>query len=180
MIRSSLNKTKEKKKPKEKKLPTKTVWNKIPKEEKVVKVKKLTQAQTKSLLKKWVNKLDILMSKYIRMKYAGKDGMVECVSCGKILHWKECHCAHYIKRAKMWTRFLEENLNVACPYCNTYNQEFHMKMYTIKLIKQFGLAFVEELIILGNNIKQRKVYELEELYEKYKPLVKKLEWSLHV
>lgn len=163
------SKTKQKK-------PAKTVWNKEPK----AKAKKPTKKSEASKLKTRVRKLDKLMSLYIRMSYADRNGMVTCVSCWKSLHRTEAHCAHFIDRAKMWTRFMEDNLRPACCWCNTFNTQFHIRMYTVKLIEEKGLDFVNNLITIGSNIKQWKAYELEEIYNTYKPLVEKLEWSLLV
>ena len=66
---------------------TKTIWNKQPKE-KAVKKKK-PKAKTRS----WeVKNLDAWFSRYIRLLYANKKGMVQCVTSGKWFHWLEIQC----------------------------------------------------------------------------------------
>jgi hypothetical protein len=99
-----------------------------------------------------IPKADKLISQHIRKKYADKDGMVICISCDTILHWKDSHCAHYIGRSSKATRWMEENLRPACPSCNVYRKEFHMREYTLKMIDFYGRDFVDELRLLAKKI----------------------------
>lgn len=92
-----------------------------------------------------IDKADRLTSLYIRQKYADHAGNVTCVTCGKVLHWKDAHCAHYIERAAKATRWLEENLHPACPSCNVYRKEFHKREYTLAMIDLHGRQFIDEL-----------------------------------
>ena len=96
-----------------------------------------------------VDKADKLASQYIRQKYADHAGYVTCISCDTVLHWKDAHCAHFIERGKKLTRWLEENLHPACPSCNVYRKEYHMREYTIKMIDLHGREFVDELMAMG-------------------------------
>jgi hypothetical protein len=99
-----------------------------------------------------IPKADKLISQHIRKKYADKDGMVICISCDTILHWKDSHCAHYIGRSSKATRWMEENLRPACPSCNVYRKEFHMREYTLKMIDFYGRDFVDELRLMAKQI----------------------------
>lgn len=99
-----------------------------------------------------IAKADKLVSQYIRQKYASKDGMVVCISCDTVLHWKDAHCAHYIGRASKATRWMEENLRPSCPSCNVYRKEFHMREYTLKMIDFYGRDFVDELRLLAKKV----------------------------
>lgn len=92
-----------------------------------------------------IDKADALASLYIRQKFADFLGNVICISCGKSLHWKEAHCAHFIERGKKATRWLEENLKPACCGCNQYRKEFHMREYTIAMTDIHGRGFVDKL-----------------------------------
>lgn len=97
-------------------------------------------------------KADEITSQYIRQKYADHAGNVTCVTCGKVLPWKEAHCAHYIERAAKGTRWLEENLHPACPSCNVYRKEFHKREYTLFLIDMYGREKIDELKQLGRQV----------------------------
>jgi hypothetical protein len=92
-----------------------------------------------------IEKADRITSQYIRRKFADHAGNVTCITCGKVLHWKEAHCAHFIGRSAKATRWLEENLHPACCGCNTYRKEFHMREYTVYMVDMYGRAFVDEL-----------------------------------
>jgi len=92
-----------------------------------------------------IAKADKITSQYIRRKYADHAGNVKCITCGKVLPWKEAHCAHFIGRSAKSTRWLEENLHPACCSCNTYRKEFHMREYTVYMVDMYGRGFVDEL-----------------------------------
>lgn len=91
-----------------------------------------------------IRKADDTTSKCIRYKYANEYGSVTCVTCGKVMHWKESHCAHYIERAAKGTRWLEENLHPACPSCNVFRKEFHKREYTLYIIDMYGREKIDE------------------------------------
>ena len=92
-----------------------------------------------------IRKADTVTSEYIRRKYADDTGHLKCVTCGKHMHWKEAHCAHFIGRSAKATRWLEENLHPACPSCNVFRKEFHMREYTLFMEDFYGRDFVDEL-----------------------------------
>ena len=110
-----------------------------------------------------IRKADEITSQYIRQKYADENGYVKCVTCGKVLHWKESHCAHYIERGAKGTRWLEENLHPACPGCNVFHKEFHKREYTLFIIDFYGRDKVDELKRLARQaLSPSKVRELAE------------------
>lgn len=113
---------------------------------------KLKPKPKRQKLSTLTDKADTLASQYIRQKFANHAGNVICISCGKSLHWKDAHCAHYIERGKKATRWLEENLHPACPSCNVYRKEFHMREYTLAMIDLHGRAFIDELRAMANKI----------------------------
>ena len=92
-----------------------------------------------------IRKADAVTSIHIRKKYADDSGYVKCVSCQKVMHWTEAHCAHFIGRSAKATRWLEENLHPACPSCNVFRKEFHMREYTLFMEDFYGRDFVDEL-----------------------------------
>lgn len=99
-----------------------------------------------------IEKADRITSNYIRQKHADSNGNIKCISCDTVLPWKESHCAHYIGRASKATRWMEENLRPACPSCNVYRKEFHMREYTLKMIDFYGRDFVDELRGLARKV----------------------------
>lgn len=83
---------------------------------KVVKVKK-PKKKTTSQLKK---KLDELLSRYIRQRYADSQGYGNCYTCGVKKQWNELQNGHFISRSYLATRFLEENCRPQCIGCNVF------------------------------------------------------------
>ena len=70
--------------------------------------------------KQLVAKADKLFSEYVRLRDS-VDGYGECITCGKRLHYKAAHAGHFQKRKHYSTRWEEENVNLQCAGCNTYN-----------------------------------------------------------
>ena len=72
------------------------------------KPKKQPLFDNKVVVKKKPNlkaKLDRIFSEYIRLRDANPQGYTVCISCGKIVPWKESDCGHFINRSHMATRF---------------------------------------------------------------------------
>lgn len=123
-------------------IPVKTMpLNKRPVTQKGTKPKKVK-------LSTLIDKADKLASLYIRQKYADHAGNIKCVSCDTVIPWKESHCAHFIERGKKATRWLEENLHVACCSCNTFRKEYHMRGYTLFMMDTYGREMIDELRVL--------------------------------
>ena len=55
-------------------------------------------------------KLDSIFSTYIRLKGSNEEGWGECFTCGRLRHYKEVDCGHFITRAKLNTRWDEMNV----------------------------------------------------------------------
>lgn len=61
---------------------------------------------------------DAIFSKYIRLKYADKKGVVKCYTCDVKKHWTLMQCGHYIKRGHLYTRHDERNCRPQESWCN--------------------------------------------------------------
>lgn len=87
------------------------------------KMKSAQKLQTKELeqdedLQTLVADLDIIFSRYIRLKDADLYGNVKCISCDHFQNWKFLQCGHFISRSHMYTRFSEANCRPQCEVCN--------------------------------------------------------------
>jgi 5-methylcytosine-specific restriction endonuclease McrA len=90
------------------------------------------------------DKADKLMSLYIRQKYA-YNGMVKCVSCGKLMPWKESDCGHFVPKSRgAAVRYVEENVHPECQSCNRFD-EGHLIDYTRFMIYLYGHEKIDEL-----------------------------------
>lgn len=115
-------------------------------------------------------KADKAMSQYIRQKYADASGFVKCVSCGKLDHWKNMDCGHFIPKSRGASiRYLEENVHPECPGCNRFN-EGHLIDYTRYMIDMYGNDMIDELKREARKVLKpsEKRVMVEEAYVYYK------------
>jgi len=116
-----------------------------------------------------VNNLDKVFSEYIRRRYA-KNGIAECVTCGKKDHWKNLQAGHFMSRKHYATRWDEENVEVQCMACNVYR---YGEQYLFA--KHLGQEKADELLAKSRTMVKLKDWELEEMIEKYKKKLLNLE-----
>jgi len=120
---------------------------------------------------KLVKKLDVVFSQYIRLKDADSRGMVKCVTCGKVGHWKTggMQCGHFMSRKHYSTRWDERNVGVQCCGCNMFRSG---EQY--KFSKYLGNNLAEELFQKSQQITKFTNVELQGLIDLYSAKLKKL------
>lgn len=114
-----------------------------------------------------------LVSEYRRRQDADPEtGLVKCISCPTVKHWKEMDCGHYLpKSLGMGLYFAERNVAPQCPFCNLTLQG-NQYAYALALIARHGPGIIEELEALRHSDRQIKEPEYLELISQYQ---KKLE-----
>jgi hypothetical protein len=120
----------------------------------------------KSELKRAKDRTWKTVSEYIRKRDKGK-----CYTCGKVGDYKEMNAGHYVH--KNCLDYNEENLHCQCVHCNQYLSG-NLAIYTVKLIKEFGIDKPEELMALGNQVRKFTIEELEQIRSIYKEKIDKL------
>jgi hypothetical protein len=116
--------------------------------------------------------LDAVFSKYIRHKYANKDGMVKCYTCDAVEPIGLIENGHYIPRGHMYLRWDERNCRAQCNICNCMKHG-NIPAYTKALESEFpGITD----ILMGES---RTVYkwareELKSLIGEYSLKLKQL------
>jgi hypothetical protein len=102
-----------------------------------------------------VKKLDTVFSKYIRAKGADKYGVCTCVTCGKKLHISDrnLHCGHFISRRHFSTRWVEDNANVQCAFCNTYRygEQYKFSLYLGKELSESLYLQSQKVVKFSND-----------------------------
>jgi 5-methylcytosine-specific restriction endonuclease McrA len=116
-----------------------------------------------------VNNLDKVFSEYIRRRYA-KNGIAECVTCGKKDHWKNLQAGHFMSRKHYATRWDEENVEVQCMACNVYR---YGEQYLFA--KHLGEEKADELLAKSRTMVKLKDWELQDMIEIYKKKLLELE-----
>ena len=121
-------------------------------------IKKVSKNELSKLKKKaWR-----IWSNYIRQRYAGKDGMVECYTCGVKKHWSKMHAGHFHHDR---LDFDERNIRPQCPQCNTFKHG-NLSIYGTKLVEELGKEGMAKLLIDANTtIYKEKDYN--DIIEKY-------------
>lgn len=146
---------------------------------------------TKKSVAKLKKDLDTVFSLYIRYrdssKQANGDWYGNCITCNKRIPFKiydmtrgkyvingQCHAGHFMSRRYMSTRYDEENVNLQCTGCNTFNSGEQYK-YSINVDLKYGDGTAAKLAQLARQTRKFKSFELEELIDYYKGLVKEYE-----
>jgi len=119
------------------------------------------------------NTLDRIFSEYIRRRDSDKDGYIRCISCGKIVYWKESDCGHYINRRHNSTRYDEVNCNAQCRSCNRFD-EGNIYNYRKGIIKKYGEQAVELVEIKKYNHCKLGQFEINVLAEEYRRKLKEI------
>ena len=120
-----------------------------------------------------IAKLDRIFSEYIRLRDSDKKGYGKCITCGKIIYWKDGDAGHAINRAHMSTRFDEMNVHLQCRHCNRF-REGEIVEYSMALVKKYGQARVDVLLAKKHFTSKMGDFEAEQLIKHYKAAVKQL------
>jgi len=86
----------------------------------------------------------VLLQKLVRMKAAAPDGLAECVTCGRVQHWKEMDGGHFISRTYKYHKLREENVHPQCKRCNRFLTQVHDD-YHRYMVDMYGADYVEWL-----------------------------------
>jgi len=120
--------------------------------------------ETTTYLKK---KLWIVISEYIRRKYADSDGLASCVTCSDRKHWKELQAGHFVPSgSSSYLRYVENNIHPQCYHCNI-NLWSNPIEYRFFMEREYGKDFVDKMISMRNEPCSLKPYDLKVLTDDY-------------
>lgn len=131
-----------------------------------------------------VKTLDRWFSKYIRYRDRIDATHCRCVTCGAIVKMKGirdgnvivagAHAGHFADRTYHKTRWNEKNVHVQCSSCNNWHEgkQYEMGKY---INKKYGEGTAEELIKLSKLQFKYEKFQLIQMIEFYKKLVKQYE-----
>lgn len=120
-----------------------------------------------------IKKLDRIFSTYIRLRDADESGTCACVTCGKLDHYKNMHCGHFIKRQHQSVRFDERNTAAQCVRCNLHMGGCQDE-YGAHISQKYGHEVLYELLRLKRTAKKWTRDELNEMIQKYQSRVHEL------
>jgi hypothetical protein len=113
------------------------------------------------------DKLDALFSQYIRRSHADEGGTVSCVTCKKLMFWKDSDCGHWIKRQHRAVRWDERNVAPQCTRCNHF-QGGAQDEFSGYIIATHGADVHAELLRLKHTVFKVTRLFLEERIQYYK------------
>ena len=119
---------------------------------------------------KLVKKLDTVFSQYIRLSSADENGNCTCVTCNKVLHWKEIQAGHFMSRKHYSIRWSEANVKSQCAACNIfrYGEQYKFSLF-------LGKSVAEALYLKSKEIVKYANHELIEMTEAYSKKLKRLQ-----
>lgn len=133
-------------------------------------VMKKTKKAKKPSLSKLTKELDRVFSIYIRSKAADSGGYAECYTCGVRKPWKELQNGHFVSRSHRSVRWSQDNCRVQCYACNVMRYG-NLAEFTVRLQKECGPEFVDQLLKMKYHIVKHSPAELKELIDWYKARV---------
>jgi hypothetical protein len=118
------------------------------------------------------DKLDIIFSKYIRLRDTDEYGNGACFTCGKMCNYKELDCGHFRSRRNLATRWYQDNAHAQCRECNTKDDTAG---YMIAMLAQDGgMEKASEIIEMSRVSPKFSQDDYLDMYQFYRKEVKKL------
>ena len=107
-----------------------------------------------------------LFSEWVRRSESDENGYCKCVTCGRVLHWKEVDAGHYISRKHNSVFIDERNVHPQCKSCNGFGHGMEAA-YKNYIIKRYGESVEATLQMLKRRNHQFTVFELQQYRKLY-------------
>ena len=118
-------------------------------------------------------KADKYFSLFIRLKNADKNGNCKCATCGKLYHWKNIDCGHFMTRDQQATRYEEKNVAPQCASCNRFKGGRQVEMGKYLDLKH-GEGTADEMLFKSKMYCKRDRYDLQVLADHFRIAFNKL------
>ena len=94
----------------------------------------------KSTVAQEVEKAAKLLQRLVRLKASDENGYCQCVTCGKVDHYKSMQGGHFIPRGRTIFKLWEENIHPQCPSCNLWGmkQAHYVLRYRQYMVDTYG------------------------------------------
>jgi len=116
-----------------------------------------------------------LLQQLVRMKAADDNGMANCVTCGKSVHYKDADGGHFIPKGSSSRWALEEcNVHLQCKGCNGFGMKHGSaaQNYTIYMIDLYGKDWVEHMLATKNAVHKLYKADYDDMISEYKAQIK--------
>lgn len=120
------------------------------------------------------NKMDRVFSKYIRLRDTDDNGFGPCITCGKVVHYKEADCGHFRSRVHMASRWHPLNSSLQCKACNM-KPGGEQWLHGLALDAKHGPGTAEAMEDLSRTTLRLSEKEIVHMRKEYEQKVKLLE-----
>ena len=125
-------------------------------------------------ISKLKKELDKFFSLYIRLRDATDEGLCQCITCGKVSHYKKgIQNGHFQSRRFMSTRYDEKNCSSQCVACNMFRGGEQFR-FALALDSKYGEGTAQELEFLARLTVKFTRVDYEDKIRYYKSAVEKL------
>ena len=124
-------------------------------------------------LKRAKKRANTAFSRFIRTKYADKNGMVQCYTCTTIKPIKQMQAGHGIPSRTNAVLYMEEVVRSQCYACNILANGRY-KTFTPKLIAELGEKRYNELVIRSNQTIKFSAEDYLDIEKRYQDKLKQL------
>ena len=138
------------------------------------KVKQIYSVMTrKSSDKPDDTKLWNVFSVWVRLRDADSNGMIRCITSGRIVHWKDADAGHFISRKHASTKFDEQNVHAQSRHSNRfeYGQQFE---YSKAIDLKYGPGTSDRLLVKSKMTCKRGQFEIDNMLAYYTKEVARL------
>ena len=113
-----------------------------------------------------------VFSKYIRRKYADKDGYIKCVTCGATKYWEKdgMQAGHFISSRCNSVLFDERLVYPQCLSCNIHKSG-NKVAFTLFMLKTYTVDEIAEFEALKHKSKKMSISDYKDIEDKYTDLL---------
>lgn len=141
------------------------------KEKQLNQIHKPQRIETESLQELIID-LDRVVSRYVRLADANKEGVCTCFTCGAQKHFSKMQCGHFISRSHLGLRWELLNLKNQCSNCNV-SLNGNLSEYE----KNLNKGTVEYLREAAHQVYKPTISELKELLASFQEKLRLVEKS---
>lgn len=137
-------------------------------------VKKKSTKQKKTLAG-LIEEAAELLQKLVRLEESDDNGYGKCVSCGKVLHWKQRQGGHFISRSRLATKLDRRNVNSQCYGCNGFGMKYDTEVkitYERYIDDTYGKGTVDDLLRLSHETVKYLRADIEDMIVELKEKIK--------
>lgn len=137
-----------------------------------------TREKKKNSISSLEKKLDIVFSRYVRLRDAlkttGSNDNLLCYTCDKLTPYSESQNMHFVSRRHKGLRWTEDNCKWGCAYCNVILKGNYIE-YVRRMQKEYGIEFVDQLIAFSKTPYKVTREELQNKIEYYEHKIMKMQ-----